>query len=104
MIDGCAGLLSAVPKFEATSIKRLREHGAVLLGKTVPSEWANYRNPGRVPGGWSAVGGQCLAPYHENQDPSGSSSGSAVATTLGLCSAALGTEVCFEFPTTYGTD
>lgn len=75
-------------------IRRLREQGAVLLGKTVPTQWANYRNPGQASGGWSAVGGQCLAPYHENQDPSGSSSGSAVAACLGLAAAALGTEVC----------
>lgn len=66
----------------------------MLLGKTVASQWANYRSPGRAPGGWSAVGGQCLAPYREDQDPSGSSSGSAVAVCLGLSAAALGTEVC----------
>ncbi|CAK7230196.1 hypothetical protein SBRCBS47491_007503 [Sporothrix bragantina] len=90
--NGCSGLLKAVPKFEATAIRRLREEGAVLLGKTVPTEWANYRSPNRIPGGWSPVGGQCLAPYHDNQDPSGSSSGSAVAVALGLAAAALGTE------------
>ena len=98
MIDGCASLLDAVPKFEATAIKRLREEGAVLLGKTVPTEWANSRNPGRASGGWSAVGGQRVASYHESQDPSGSSSSSAVAAALGLCGAALGTKVCSAFP------
>ncbi|CAF3485281.1 unnamed protein product [Fusarium graminearum] len=90
--DGCLGLKDAVPAFEATIIRRLREQGAVLLGKTNPTEWANYRSPGRASGGWSGVGGQCLAPYHEDQDPSGSSSGSAVAACLGLAAAALGTE------------
>ncbi|OHE92033.1 hypothetical protein CORC01_12672 [Colletotrichum orchidophilum] len=69
--------------FEATSVQRLRDQGAVLLGKTVPSQ---------ASGGWSVVGGQCLAPYHKEQDPSGSSSGSAVAACLGLSAAALGTE------------
>ncbi|KAK6703139.1 hypothetical protein SNK04_013024 [Fusarium graminearum] len=90
--NGCLGLKDAVPAFEATIIRRLREQGAVLLGKTNPTEWANYRSPGRASGGWSGVGGQCLAPYHEDQDPSGSSSGSAVAACLGLAAAALGTE------------
>ncbi|KAJ5090975.1 hypothetical protein N7532_009659 [Penicillium argentinense] len=90
--NGCSGLTSAIPKYEATVIRRLRDEGAVLLGKTVPTQWANYRNPGKASGGWSAVGGQCLAAYHEDQDPSGSSSGSAVAVSLGLATAALGTE------------
>ncbi|KAG5764342.1 hypothetical protein H9Q72_007592 [Fusarium xylarioides] len=90
--NGCLGLTEAVPAFEATIVRRLREQGAVLLGKTNPTEWANYRSPGRASGGWSGVGGQCLAPYHEDQDPSGSSSGSAVAACLGLAAAALGTE------------
>ncbi|TPX09393.1 uncharacterized protein E0L32_009437 [Thyridium curvatum] len=89
---GCSGLVDAIPKFESSTIKRLREQGAIILGKTVPTQWANYRNPGRASGRWSAVGGQCLGPYHEEQDPSGSSSGSAVAASLGLCAAALGTE------------
>lgn len=93
LTDGCSGLVDAIPKFESSTIKRLREQGAIILGKTVPTQWANYRNPGRASGRWSAVGGQCLGPYHEEQDPSGSSSGSAVAASLGLCAAALGTEV-----------
>jgi len=93
--DGCSGLLNAKPKFEATTVKLLREQGAVLLGKAVATQWANYRSPGQASGGWSAVGGQCLAPYHDNLDPSGSSSGSAVAASLGMAAAALGTEVTF---------
>jgi len=90
--NGCSGLLNAKPKFEATTVKLLREQGAVLLGKAVATQWANYRSPGQASGGWSAVGGQCLAPYHDNLDPSGSSSGSAVAASLGMAAAALGTE------------
>ncbi|KAI8660069.1 Amidase domain-containing protein [Fusarium keratoplasticum] len=90
--NGCSGLVDAIPAYEATVIRRLRDQGAILLGKTVPTQWANYRNPGRASGGWSAVGGQCLAPYHVDQDPSGSSSGSAVAACLGLAAATIGTE------------
>ena len=90
---GCSGLLDAIPNVEATTVKKLRDQGAIILGKTVPTEWANYRSPGQASGGWSAVGGQCLAHYHENQDPSGSSSGSAVAAGMGLAAASLATEV-----------
>ena len=90
---GCSGLLDARPKFEATTISKLRDAGAILLGKATLTEWANYRNAARASGGWSAVGGQGLAPYHKDQDTSGSSSGSAVAAALGLAAAALGTEV-----------
>ncbi|PSN70519.1 amidase signature enzyme [Corynespora cassiicola Philippines] len=90
--NGCSGLSRARPKFEATTIGLLRDQGAILLGKTAAMQWANYRSPGQAPGGWSAVGGQCLAPYHENLDPSGSSSGSDVATSLGMAAASSGTE------------
>ena len=90
---GCSGLLNATPKFEATTIRKLRDQGAIILGKTVPTEWANYRSPGQASGGWSAVGGQCMAHYHKDQDPSGSSSGSAVAAGMGLAAASLATEV-----------
>ncbi|KAF2655409.1 amidase signature enzyme [Lophiostoma macrostomum CBS 122681] len=89
---GCSGLKNATPKFEADVIMKLREEGAVLLGKTVPSEWCNYRSPGNAPNGWSPVGGQCLGIYCDGQDPGGSSSGSGVAIALGLAAAALGAE------------
>ncbi|KAF5876438.1 putative glutamyl-trna amidotransferase subunit a protein [Botrytis fragariae] len=78
---GCTGLLYAIPSIEATTIIKLREQGAIILG-------ANNR----CTPGWSAVGGQCLGVYHKDQHPKGSSSGSAVGTALGLCAAALGTE------------
>lgn len=63
-----------------------------MLGKANLSEWANYRSLNSS-NGWSAVGGQTKGAYHPDQDPSGSSSGSAVAASLGLAWAALGTEV-----------
>ncbi|MCJ1359548.1 MAG: hypothetical protein MMC33_009550 [Icmadophila ericetorum] len=91
---GCSGLVGAMPQYEASTIQKLREHGAILLGKTSLTQWANYRSPDQPMGGWSAVGGQCVGAFHINQYPSGSSSGSAVATALGLASASLGTETC----------
>lgn len=92
-IVGCSGLLNAKPAFEATVVKRLRMQGAILTGKTVASQWLNFRSPGKAPNGWSAVGGQCIGIHCDEQDPGGSSSGSAVAVALGLVPAALGTEV-----------
>jgi amidase len=82
-------LLDAIPRIEATAIRKLREQGAVILGVANGSQFANFRNTS----GWLADGGQCLGIYHKDQSPSGSSSGSAVAVALGLCAAALGTEV-----------
>ncbi|OJD27087.1 hypothetical protein ACJ73_01527 [Blastomyces percursus] len=90
--SGCSGLIGARPKFEATVIKKLHSAGAIILGKTNCSEWANFRAPEKSISGWSAVGGQGLGIYAKNQSPAGSSSGSAVATALGLAAAALGTE------------
>ncbi|KAF7943182.1 hypothetical protein EAE96_011119 [Botrytis aclada] len=85
---GCTGLLEAIPRIEATTIIRLREQGAIILGAANGSQWANNR----CTPGWSAVGGQCLGIYHKDQHLEGSSSGSAVGTALGLCAAALGSE------------
>ncbi|TGO69869.1 hypothetical protein BOTNAR_0006g00580 [Botryotinia narcissicola] len=85
---GCTGLIEATPSIEATTILKLREQGAIILGVANGSQWANNR----CTPGWSAVGGQCLGVYHKDQHPEGSSSGSAVGTALGLCAAALGTE------------
>ena len=79
--------------YEATVISNLRASGAVLLGKTNLSQWANFRG-GPTPNGWSSRGGQGYGVYHDRQDPAGSSSGSAVAARLGLAAGCLGTEVC----------
>lgn len=87
---GCTGFLEAISSIEATTITKLREQGAIILGIANGSQWANTR----FTPGWSAVGGQCLGIYYKDQHPRGSSSGSAVGTALGLCAAALGSEVC----------
>ncbi|KAJ0162072.1 putative amidase [Colletotrichum tanaceti] len=79
-----------VPRDSSVAMK-LREAGAVILGKTNLSQWANFRS-NNTSNGWSAYGGQVYAAYYPQQDPSGSSSGSGVASSLGLALAALGTE------------
>ncbi|GAM34993.1 hypothetical protein TCE0_015r02939 [Talaromyces pinophilus] len=90
---GSLCLLGAKPEREATIVELLRRAGAVLLGKTNLSEWANFRSAGdNATDGWSARGGQTYAPYLERQNPCGSSSGSAVAAAVGLAAATIGTE------------
>jgi amidase len=76
---------------DAMLLRRLREAGAVLLGKANLSEWANFRSSNSV-SGWSSRGGQTRNPYALARSPSGSSSGSAVAAAANLCAAAIGTE------------
>ncbi len=89
---GSLALLGAPkPAQDATVVKRLREAGAVILGKTNLSEWANIRSPSST-SGWSARGGLTLNPHNLAHTASGSSSGSAVAVAAGLCAAAVGTE------------
>ncbi len=70
---------------------RLRAAGALLLGKTNLSEWANFRSTHSV-SGWSGRGGQTRNPYALHRNPSGSSSGSGAAVAASLCAAAIGTE------------
>ena len=76
---------------DAPLVARLRAAGAVILGKTNLSEWANFRSTASV-SGWSGRGGQTRNPYALDRSPSGSSSGSAVAVAANLCAAAVGTE------------
>ncbi|BFZ55251.1 hypothetical protein PYCC9005_002291 [Savitreella phatthalungensis] len=90
---GSFALYGARTGADATVVRKLREAGAVILGKTNLSQWANYRSTDSS-NGWSAVGGQTLGAYHALQDPSGSSSGSGVAPSVGLCFVALGSETC----------
>jgi amidase len=89
---GSYALLGAKPANESSTISKLREAGVVILGKANLSEWANFRGL-EISSGWSPRGGQTLGTYYPNSSPAGSSSGSAVATTLGLSTAAIGTEV-----------
>jgi amidase len=76
---------------DAPLVERLRAAGAVILGKTNLSEWANFRSSHSL-SGWSGRGGQCRNPYATDRTPSGSSSGSAVAVSANLCAIAVGTE------------
>ena len=76
---------------DAPIIKRLRDAGAVILGKTNLSEWANFRSSRGV-SGWSGRGLQTCNPYALDRNPSGSSSGSGAATAACLCAASVGTE------------
>jgi amidase len=76
---------------DSTIAAKLRKAGVVILGKTNLSQWANYRSSNST-NGWSAYGGQTQAAYYPGQDPSGSSSGSGVSSSIGLALAALGTE------------
>ncbi|MBG6235644.1 amidase [Pedobacter sp. CAN_A7] len=76
---------------DAFIIKRLREAGAVIIGKTNLSEWANFRSS-RSTSAWSSRGGQTKNPYVLDRNPSGSSSGSGSAVAANLCALAIGTE------------
>ena len=76
---------------DAFIVQRLRESGAVLLGKTNLSEWANFRSS-RSTSGWSSRGGQTKCPYILDRNPSGSSAGSGSATAANLCAVSIGTE------------
>ncbi len=88
---GSLALEGSVPARDSTVARALREAGAVLLGKTNLSEWANFRaRPSSS--GWSGRGGQCRNPYALDRSPCGSSSGSGVAAAASFCAAAIGTE------------
>ena len=76
---------------DAFLVSRLRAAGAVILGKTNMSEWANFRST-HSSSGWSSRGGQCRNPHALDRSPCGSSSGSAAAVAAGFCTTAIGTE------------
>ena len=88
---GSLALLGSTPAQDATVAKKLREAGAVILGKTNLSEWANFRSS-HSSSGWSGRGGQTRNPYVLDRNPCGSSSGSGSATAANLCALAVGTE------------
>lgn len=89
---GSFALVGAKVPHDSTMAVKLREAGAIILGKANLSQWANYRSSNSS-SGWSAYGGQATGAYYPNEDPGGSSSGSGVAASIGLCLATLGTEV-----------
>jgi amidase len=88
---GSFGLAGAPATHDATVAARLRAGGAVILGKTNLSEWANFRSFSSV-SGWSGVGGQTHNPYGIDRNPCGSSSGSGAAVTANFTAVSLGTE------------
>lgn len=88
---GSLALRDSVPSNNAFIVQKLREAGAVILGKTNLSEWANFRST-RSSSGWSGLGGQTKNPYALNRNPCGSSSGSGAAVSANLAAVAVGTE------------
>ncbi|WP_046246687.1 amidase [Hymenobacter terrenus] len=88
---GALALVGHKAKQDAFIVQKLRAAGAVLLGKTNLSEWANFRSSQSV-SGWSSRGRQTRNPYALDRSPSGSSSGSGVAVSANLCAVAIGTE------------
>jgi amidase len=88
---GSRALMNSFPLRDSFVARKLREAGAVIIGKTNLSEWANFR--GRLStSGWSGLGGLTKNPYVLSRNPCGSSSGSAVAVSANLAMLAIGTE------------
>ena len=88
---GSSALLNNYSQQDSPIVARLRAAGAVILGKTNLSQWANFRSTHSV-SGWSSVGGQVKNPHMLDRSPCGSSSGSGAAIAAGLATLALGTE------------
>lgn len=88
---GSLALVGPPAAQDATVIKKLRDAGAVIFGKTNMSEWANFRSTHST-SGWSGRGGLTKNPYVLDRNPSGSSSGSGAAVAANFCAVALGTE------------
>ncbi len=88
---GSLAMTGSRPPHDAFIVRRLRAAGAVILGKTNLSEWANFRSS-HSSSGWSGRGGQTLNPYALNRSPCGSSSGSGAAVAADLAVVAVGTE------------
>ena len=88
---GSLALVGSKPLQDAFVVKKLRDAGAVIIGKTNLSEWANFRS-NHSSSGWSGRGGQTKNAYVLDRNPCGSSSGSGAATAANLCAAAIGTE------------
>jgi amidase len=88
---GSLALVDAPAAHDAGLVERLRKAGALILGKTNLSEWANFRSS-HASSGWSGRGGQTRNPYVLDRNPCGSSAGSAAAVAAGLVTVAIGTE------------
>ena len=88
---GSLALMGSTPERDAFIVERLRAAGAVLLGKTNLSEWANYRST-RSTSGWTGRGGLTRNPYVLDRNPSGSSSGTAAAIAADFATVGIGTE------------
>ena len=88
---GSLALAGFTPAHDSGVARRLRQAGALILGKTNLSEWANFRSS-HSSSGWSGRGGQTHNPYAIDRNPCGSSSGSGAAVSANLCAIAVGTE------------
>ncbi|MEI7499523.1 MAG: amidase [Bacteroidota bacterium] len=88
---GSLALKNSFPLADSWVANKLREEGAVIIGKSNLSEWANFRSK-ISSSGWSGAGGQTKNPYVLDRNPCGSSSGSGVAVSANLCVVAIGTE------------
>jgi amidase len=88
---GSLALANHIASKDSYLVKKLRDAGAVILGKTNLSEWANFRST-KSCSGWSSRGGQTKMPYYIDHNPCGSSSGSGVAVSANFCAIAIGTE------------
>jgi len=88
---GSLALAGSKPPKDSVVAQKLREAGAVIIGKTNLSEWANIRSRHST-SGWSGRGGQTRNPYALDRNPCGSSSGSGAATSANFCAVAIGTE------------
>ena len=89
--SGSLALVGNIASKDAFIVTKLREAGAIILGKTNLSEWANFRSS-KSCSGWSSRGGQTKNPYFLDHNPCGSSSGSGVAVAANLCVVSVGTE------------
>jgi amidase len=88
---GSRALLGHIAVEDAEIVRRLREAGAIILGKTNMTEWANYMST-NMPSGYSSRGGQTVNPYDKNITPGGSSSGTGVAIAADFAVVGIGTE------------
>ena len=88
---GALAMSGNIAQHDAFIVNKLRQAGAVILGKTNLSEWANFRST-QATSGWSSRGGQTKNPYILDHNPCGSSAGSGVAVAANLCVVAVGTE------------